>query len=146
MRKKTFLFAVFLSLMAVIVSISHYSLAAPITRQAPPSIPHQISGYVRVNDIFVPIGTQVSAWCGGVKVAEELTVDNGGEPFYLLRVYADDPNTHEKDGCVSDEEISFKIDNLDADQTIEWRSGGNDTLDLSASQDSSKIYLPLILK
>jgi hypothetical protein len=39
------------------------------------------------------------------------------------------------------------IGSLDADQTIAWREGGVDQLDLSASGDiGTQVYLPLILR
>jgi hypothetical protein len=107
--------------------------AAPPTSQMPPPQPHQVIGRAKVNEIyFVPKGTRVSAWCGGVQVTDVLTFESAGESWYSLDVPADDPNTPGKDGCVSGEEISFKIASFTADQTLPWVAEGYSQLDLNA--------------
>ena len=109
--------------------------AAPAEPQSIPTQPHQVFGLATVDGVhFVPEGTPVSAWCGGIKVAEELTFDYSGETWYSLDVPADDPNTLGKDGCVSNEPINFKIANFTAEHTpLNWVEGGYTRLDLNAT-------------
>ena len=110
------------------------SQASPAELQSLPTMPHQVYGLAKVNAVFfVPEGTPVSAWCSGEKVAEELTVEYGGESWYSLDVYPDNPGTAEKDGCVSGEVIYFKIAGYDAVQTVPWVAETSTRLDLSAS-------------
>jgi hypothetical protein len=119
-------------------------LAAPQTREDPPSIPHQVYGLVRVNGAFVPAGTSVSAWCGMVRVAEDATIMYEGQAWYNLDIPAENA---EMPGCSSGDLVSFMIGNLEADQTLDWVEGGISRLDLLASgQINLNIYLPLIIR
>lgn len=110
-------------------------------------VPHTVFGMVRVNDAYVPAGTVVSAWCGGAKFAENHTVMDFGEAWYQLIIPGDEPISLEKEGCQEGEPISFKIVNLDANETLSWSTGSETRHDLSASGEINfNIYLPLILK
>jgi len=106
-----------------------------------PELPDYVYGQVRISGSFVPAGTSISAWCGGVMVAESVTIEDS---WYDLEIPADDQATPEKDGCLSGEEITFKVGNLDAVQVKAWVSGGYTLIDLTA--EGLEIYLPLILK
>jgi hypothetical protein len=149
MRKQTFLIAMNLVLLtlAAFLSQAPSTQAAPQAPQSPPPLPHQLSGLVRVNGAFVPAGTVVSAWCGGVQYDQFNAYRYEAQSWYVLEVPGDDPATPEIEGCLVGETISFMIGSLDADQTIAWREGGVDQLDLSASGDiGTQVYLPLILR
>jgi hypothetical protein len=133
----TLIVALFVLLAAAFLLIgSRGGQAAPSAPQSTPDQPHYVLGLVRVNGVyFVPEGTRVSAWCGGVKVAEELTIEYAGEAWYRLDVPAENPNIDGKDGCVSGEVISFKIAGYQADETLAWAAGGYTELDLNAPYD-----------
>jgi hypothetical protein len=148
MRKiKLSLPLILVSLAFNILLISHYhsSLAAPNTPLTPP-IPDQVYGLVKVNGIFVPAGTFVSAWCGGVKFAEKATINYNGETWYSLDIPGDDLTTPaKKEGCSNGETISFKISTDYADQTKNWTEGNSSQLDLSIA-NLIKIYIPVVMK
>ena len=117
------------------------SLAASERPLSVPELPDYVFGQVRISGSFVPVGTNVSASCGNVIVAESTTIEDG---WYDLEIPADDQETPEKDGCVSGDDVAFKIGNLDAEQSKPWISGGNTQLDLTA--EGLEVFLPLILK
>jgi hypothetical protein len=105
--------------------------AAPAEPQATPDQPHTVVGRARVDGIFVPEGTRISAWCNGVNVTEEPTIDYEGEAWYVLDIPAENPSIP---GCNSSEVISFKIAGFDADQDpVPWAAGGYTELDLTAT-------------
>lgn len=117
------------------------TFAAPESPSDVPELPDYVWGQVRINGSLVPVGTNVSASCSGVMVAESSTIEDG---YYDLEIPADDPITPEKDGCVSDEEVTFYVGNFEAEQIKLWRSGGNAQLDLSV--EGYEIFLPLAIK
>jgi hypothetical protein len=119
--------------------------AAIQSPSAPPIIPDQVYGLVRVNNIYVPAGTLVSAWCGGTKYAEKATVDDNGETWYSLDIPGDEPLTPAKEGCSSGETISFKIASDIADQQKAWAEGNSTQLDLSLT-NLILIYIPVVMK
>lgn len=138
-------------------SYSGIGLAAPDKSRTPPVQPDYVYGLVRVNGAFVPEGTLISAWCNNeVMVAEESTILYQGEAWYSMDVPPDDPDTTGKDGCISGDEINFKINYkineeyqiLDAEETKQWVAEGYSTLDLSANFDTveNKVFLPIILR
>ena len=132
---KTIIFLI-VSLLGAAILLLNFSAnqAAPAASQSIPTMPHLVYGLVRVNEIyFVPEGTPVSAWCGGAKVAEDFAVEFEDESWYSLEVPANDPNSPEKDGCVSGEVISFKIAGYEADQTVPWVAESLSYLDLNAT-------------
>ncbi|HEY9121664.1 MAG TPA: hypothetical protein VIM80_01575 [Brevefilum sp.] len=127
------------------------SIATPGRSDVPPVQPDYVFGKVRINGAFVPAGTSVSAWCDGVMVAETMTIiETVGEEdqsWYSLEIPADDPLTLDKDGCIDGEEVAFKINAFDADQSKLWVEGGVplEPYDLSVN-NLLGIFLPLILK
>jgi len=111
-----------------------------------PPIPDQVYGLVRINNAFVPAGTLVSAWCGGVKYVQSATIDYNSEAWYSLDIPGDNPDTSPaKEGCTAGETILFKIEANTADQQKAWVSGGSTQLDLSLA-NQIPIYLPLVRK
>jgi hypothetical protein len=149
MRKQSFLITMNLVLLtlAAFLSLAPSTQAAPQGPQSTPPLPHQISGLVRVNGAFVSPGTVVSAWCGGVQFDQFAAYRYENQSWYVLEVPGDDPATPEIEGCLVGEPISFMIGSLETDQTITWREGGIDQLDLSASGEiGTQVYLPLIIR
>ena len=107
--------------------------AASTQIESVPIIPHEVSGWVKINDSFVPEGTLVSAWCDGIKVAEGQAIEYADESWYRLDVPADDPITPGKDGCEAGDVISFQVDGFQADQTENWAAELISRVDLTAS-------------
>jgi hypothetical protein len=134
MRKISNLLPVMLVFLALaLLQINHNSsLAEPSTIPNTPPIPYRVYGKVRVDGDFVPAGTPISAWCEGVKVIQDITKEYEGETWYSLDIPGYDPATPETPGCSNDDEVSFKISDLNADQTVTWSAGGETWLDLSA--------------
>jgi len=149
MRKRKFYSAWILAILAfcaLLVSHSRSHAASPRSPLPMPIPPYQVYGLVRINNNFVPAGTLVSAWCGGVKYVEDATVDYNFETWYKLDVPGDDPLTLAiKEGCSSGEVISFKIASDDADQTLPWSEGFPIQLDLSINNLTS-VYLPVVMR
>ena len=144
MRQIKFLsiFAVIFLLLTILLPGGTFRIfAAPESPSDVPELPDYVWGQVIINGSLVQVGTNISASCGGVIVAESLTVEDG---YYDLEIPLDDPETPGKDGCVSGEEVTFGVENLDAEQTKTWSSGGNTRLDLSA--EGFEIFLPLAIK
>ena len=131
-NKKIFLFVLISLALAMVQTGFTSSLTSASTiRELPPN-PHQVYGLVRVDGNFVPAGTPVSAWCNGIEVEEAFSKEYEGESWYNLDIPGDNPDTPETDGCTNGDPVSFKIGDLDADQTITWSAGGITELDLSA--------------
>jgi hypothetical protein len=109
-------------------------LAHPVLA-LPPAIPFSPYGTAKVNGANVAEGTLVSAWCDGVSYRQTVTLFTGGESWYVnLDIPGDDPETPDvKEGCSTDETISFRIGDLLASQTAKWRSGVSARLDLTAT-------------
>jgi hypothetical protein len=101
---------------------------------APPPLPFSPYGTVKVNNANVVDGTIVSAWCGGVSYRQTNTITTSGASWYFnLDIPGDDPETPGvKEGCTSNETVSFKIGDLTASQTTPWVSGSAPRLDLLA--------------
>jgi len=92
-------------------------LFVSITTGQPPSIPLTVTGTVRINGEFAPVGTMVTAEMDGETEDYELT-----EPgVYVLSV----PGTSGDYG----KEVNFYVDEIPMNQTAEWRSGGLVNLD-----------------
>ncbi len=118
-----------------------------LTADSVPPEPHQVNGHVKIDGVFAPEGTLVSAWCGGEKIVENLTSIQQNETWYLLDIPGDDPYTPEMEGCQGGETVHFKIGDLDADQTTTWVSGASSVrLDLTAGASTHQIFIPIIIK
>ena len=140
------LILIVLLLCSAVVIGAHSPIQAANNVPDLPPIPDSVYGMVRVNNLFVPAGTLVSAWCSGTKVTETSAVDNNGETWYSLGIPGDDPATPAKDGCSTGEIVSFKIWSDTADQQKTWISGSDPTqLDLSLT-NLIPIYIPLVRK
>jgi hypothetical protein len=122
-----------LAVAALLASLRLGGSAATLTPSTLP-IPDQVFGLVKINDIFVPAGTLVSAWCGGIKFAENATIVDTGESWYTLRIPGDDLSTPlTKEGCAINETISFKVGADLTAQQKNWSEGNFSQLDLSAT-------------
>jgi hypothetical protein len=135
------------ALFASILLVSHSlgGSAATLSPSTPP-LPDQVYGLVRINDVFVPQGTLVSAWCDGVKFAEFATIIDNGESWYTLGIPGDDPSTTStKEGCAVNETVSFKISADLTPQQKNWSEGNSSQLDLSLTK-ISKVYIPVVRK
>lgn len=108
-------------------------LALPDSPAVPPP-PFSPYGVVQVNSANVPLGTQITAWCGGAVYGQttEITLYNNATWYANLDVSGDDPDSPGKDGCDPGETIRFNVGGLWADQTAAWSSSGP-RLDLTAS-------------
>lgn len=107
----------------------------------PPFSPY---GTVKVEAANVPEGTEVSAWCDGVRYRSTQAVLWEGESWYFnLDVPGDDPETLAKDGCYIGETVCFKIGELWANETAAW-TFDSPRLDLTAQPPIRYLYLPLI--
>lgn len=138
-----------LVLSATMILLLGFSIGQAASTQIDPVpiIPHQVFGWVKINDSFVPEGTVVSAWCDGIKVAEEQAIEYADESWYRLDVPADDPITPGKDGCEAGDVISFQVDGFQADQTENWAAEGISRVDLTAlSTPLNQIFIPIIVK
>lgn len=137
----TILSLLFLVFLILFLGSTLNIFAASETPLDVPELPDYVYGQVRISGSFVPVGTSVSAWCGGVMVVESVTIEDS---WYDLEIPVDDQATPEKDGCVNAEEVTFKIGSLDAEQSKAWVSGGNTLLNLTA--EGFDVYLPMIRK
>lgn len=108
--------------------------AAATVDDLPPTFPLFLYGTVHVNDSPVITGTVVSAWCGGVKVAQSTTQDQEGDAWYGMDIPGDDPETTSiKEGCVDDEVVSLTIDGVLAAQTVLWEAGSSIELHITGT-------------
>jgi hypothetical protein len=108
-------------------------LAGPGSPSVPPP-PFSPYGIVKVNGVNIPLGTQITAWCGGIVAGQttQITLYANDTWYSNLDVLGDDPDTPGKDGCNPGETISFEIGGLQANQTAPWSSSGPQ-LNLTAS-------------
>lgn len=121
------------------VALTAVILATGPVFAAPPPLPFSPYGTVKVNNANVADGTVVSAWCGGVSYRQTNTVTSSGASWYFnLDIPGDDPETPGiKEGCTSNETVSFQVGNLIASQTAPWVSGSAPRLDLTAPGGNS---------
>ena len=112
-------------------------------------------GPVQINGGNIPVGTAVTAWCGGVLViTSPYYYDNDQfladgitpNPDYQKTVYffgipSDNPGTPGIDGCTEGQTIIFKIGSLIADQIGIWHSMGNTRLPLSVLPTAAPVTI-----
>jgi hypothetical protein len=120
---------------------------------APPPLPFSPYGTVKVNNVNVPNWVVISAQCGGKVFRQTTTVINSGESWYFnLDIPGDDAETAGvKEGCTSNETVTFKIGDLTASETAPWVSGGSSRINITATgamptPSRTPTYLPLILR
>jgi hypothetical protein len=128
-------------------------LAAGPVFAAPPPLPFSPYGTVKVNNANVPNWVVISAQCGGKTFRQTTTMIHGGESWsFNLDIPGDDAETPGvKEGCTSNEPVSFKIGDLTASQTAPWISGGTSRIDITATgamptPSRTPTYLPLMLR
>ena len=118
--------------------------------QTPPLLPFSPWGTVKVNGANVPAGTQISAWCSGVQYAVTTKIDlyNGESWYSNLDVSGDLPDTPDvKEGCSSNEIVSFKIGAAWAKEKGSWTSGGSGRVNLTTTTSATLRFtarLPLV--
>jgi hypothetical protein len=120
---------------------------------APPPLPFSPYGTVKVSNANVPNWVVISALCGGKTFRQTTTMINSGESWYFnLDIPGDDAETSGvKEGCASNETVTFKIGDLTASQTAPWVSGGTSRLSITATgamptPSRTPTYLPLMLR
>jgi hypothetical protein len=135
--------ALFLSALALVVIVSISSAQVPV--------PCIYYGTVKLDGESIPEEIQVSAWISETEwIAQRWT--EGGESWYGIEIPYDNPATPQRDGGAPGDVITFKIGDVQADQTALWQEGLQQhdyVLSLTASHLSLKLYpsfCPLILK
>lgn len=108
---------VFLALISVAALL--VSVPAIVSAQSE-SLPNRFHGSVTIDGQPAPVGTTVSAWANGEEAANAI-------------VPARDPYLLEVRGVTQGTEITFRVNEIDADQTAKFQVGGNTTLNLTAS-------------
>ena len=125
-------------------------LIGPAHAQQPPVLPFSPWGTVKVDGANAPAGTEVSAWCGGVRYASTTKIDlYNGETWYSnLDIPGDSSDTPDvKEGCAPNEIVSFKIGAAWAKEERLWTSGGSGRVDLTATTGATlpfTVRLPLV--
>ena len=111
----------------------------------PPSMPSSFYGTVTVNGSPAAVGSEISAWINGEKIAWTEVEKNpeDGTNVYALKVFSDK--------TIDDEaEIQFKFNGQHiANEIGNWEEGANVNLDLTFTftpEDPHQIFLPLILR
>ena len=120
---------------------------------APPPLPFSPYGTVKVNNANVPNWIVISAQCGGNTFRQTATAIVSGESWYFnLDIPGDDPETASvKEGCTSNETVTYKIGDLTASQTASWVSGGTSRINITATgamptPSRTPTYLPLVVR
>lgn len=108
---------------------------------AVPPNPFSPYGIVKVNGANVAPNTSINASCGGQVYGQttQITLYNGDTWYSNLDIVGDDPDTPAKDGCYSNETVTFAIAGHVADQTAPW-VGTSYQLDLTASIGPACFY------
>lgn len=112
---------------------------------AVPPQPHSFYGTVKINGANVPVGTAVTAWCGGVKYAtspylfdDDVYDIDYGSTVYAFNVPGDDTATSGVvEGCTQGQTIIFMVGLLTADQTRVWTGGANVRLNLTVTDPTA---------
>jgi hypothetical protein len=112
---------------------------------AEPPKPSSFYGTVKITGANVPVGTAVTAWCGGVKYAtspylydDDIDDIDYGNTVYTFNVPGDDPSTTGVvEGCIQGQTIIFKVGIYTADQTGVWHGSTNIRLNLTVSNPTA---------
>jgi len=113
---------------------------------AMPPLPMHALGTVEVDAGNVPNDTEVSAVCDGEIYGITTTYLISGQSHYDLLIQGDDPETPEREGCLSGDSVSFVITlgdlDLIANETATWVAGGVANINLTADSPMSVSSLP----
>ena len=106
-------------LLAIAIAATLVSIPAIVSAQEPP--PNRFYGSVTIDGRPAPVGTVVSAWANGQQSATVITTTLGKYPTLEVRRLS--PGTP----------ITFRVNEVDANETANWRQGGIVPLNLTAS-------------
>ena len=95
-------------------------LAVPVSAGAPPGLPHNFSGTVKIGTADAPVGTVISARHGGVEYGTVTTTQVGVYSNLLVT------------GLTNGDIIQFFVNNIDTGQTYAFESGATTALNLVA--------------
>lgn len=107
----------------------------------PPPLPSSFWGTIEVDGTPVAEGTIISVWIGGVKYGEcqaSIYQDWSGV-YHTSNVPGDQVGTDQVEGGVEGDVITFRIDDLVAQETAVWHSGTVERLDLTGITLESRI-------
>jgi hypothetical protein len=123
MKNRSNFIGVFLALVLVLINSSAVLAGPPVN-------PNSFYGPVKISGANVPVGTAVTAWCGGVQYAlsEYFYDPESGDTVYAFNVPGDISGTVPVEGCTDGQTIIFKVGTYTADQTAVWSSGGQHIL------------------
>lgn len=106
---------------------------APTGPAAPPKLPFNPYGTVKLNDANVEPGTLVGGWCRGMLWDEFPAELAEGETWYSLEIPGDDPATPEVEGCSSGDTVTFTIGGLPTPESATWVEGGDEWVNVTTS-------------
>ncbi len=138
MKIRYLITGVVLALLLALVTITG-ALAVPPTASS-------FYGTVKISGANVPVGTAVTAWCGGVKYATSPYLYDDFDPpdvdygntVYAFNVPGDDLSTPGViEGCTQGQTIIFKVGIYTADQTGVWLTGSNIRLNLTVNNPTA---------
>lgn len=117
--------------------------------RAVPPIPSVFWGAVWLDGTYAPPETIVSAWSGGRKWAETVTIAYEGVMMYVLEVPGDDSDTAEVEGPAEGTLLQFQIRawglSVVARETAVWQNLGDVRLDLTGDRPCV-LRLPLVAR
>src|SRR4051812_40638609 len=100
---------------------------------SPPPLPSSFYGSIASSGFSIPAGTRVSAWIGGVKLAEAPVFSADGGTAFVIDVPGDIPDTAVVEGGHEGEAIVFKVSGAPAPETASWHTGSYQRRDLTGS-------------
>jgi hypothetical protein len=112
-----------------------------------PPIPSSFYGRVGLDGTDVNPGAAISAWIGGVKIAETAALMYAGHSVYAINVPGDDPESPAIEGGVEGDAITFRVLGHPSQDSAEWHSATNVEHDIAAlSAPTNRLCLPLVFK
>ena len=114
--------------------------------ELPPAMPSCFYGTVTVNGAPAAVGSEISAWINGEKIAwTEVEYFSEDETYvYALKITSD--GSFEEGAAV---EFRLNDEYIADEKTAVWREGTNVNLDLTfifSPNDPHQIFLPMILR
>lgn len=119
LRQRLFIFLLVLSALFI--------LPVAVSAQGPPTLPCRFYGTVQLEGAPVPDGTVITATIAG-DTYTTITPAIYGSSTYFIKLDPLPGISYDKGA-----QVTFKIDNYNADQTGNWEFGGNTQLDLTSS-------------